>query len=89
MASLNTQTKGRLNLKKSYNFVDKDDIIDRLRTAMDDADVSVSYAATKSGVCRQTMNNWFSGKTRKPQVATLNAVGKLVGLQLRWVKAND
>jgi len=84
----NTPVKGSggaLSLNKSYNFVDKAEIIDKLRTAMDAADLSISAAANKSGVTRQTMKRWFDGKTQRPQVPTLNAVGKLVGLKLAWV----
>ena len=79
--------KGRLNLNKSYNFVDKAEIIDRLRTALDDAGLSIRQAAEKSGVCQRTMYNWFHGVTKRPQLPTLNAVGKLVGLKLTWTSA--
>jgi DNA-binding phage protein len=82
-------TKGRLDLNRSYNFVDKAEIIDKLRTAMDDAGITLSVASNKSGVRRETMRRWFDGKTKKPQVPTLNAVGKLVGLRLAWVYSND
>ena len=81
------EPRGPLALNKSYNFVDKAEIIDRLRTAMDDSGLTISVAANKSGVCRATMKRWFEGKTMRPQVPTLNAVGKLVGLRLSWVKA--
>lgn len=85
----NPAPKGRLNLNRSYNFVDKAEIIDKLRTAMDDAGMTISLASNKSGVTRTTMKRWFDGKTKRPQVPTLNAVGKLVGLKLAWVYSNE
>jgi DNA-binding phage protein len=80
---------GALSLNKSYNFVDKAEIIDKLRTAMDDAGLTLSVASNKSGVTRQTMRRWFNGKVMRPQVPTLNAVGKLVGLKLAWTYSNE
>jgi DNA-binding phage protein len=80
-----TPPKGPLNLNKSYNFVDKLPYIDKLRTIMEEADVKVPYVANKSGVCRETLYNWFSGKTRRPQAPTLNAVGRIFGKRLDWV----
>ena len=77
---------GALNLSKSYNFVEKSQMIDTLRTAYNDAGITVAFAANKSGVCVNTLNNWFNGKTMRPQFTTLNAAGKIVGLRLDWVK---
>lgn len=76
-----------MRLDKSYNFVDKVEVIDQLRTALDDAGVTYAYACNKSGVCRSTLKNWFSGKTIRPQFPTLNAVGRVVGMELAWVRA--
>lgn len=80
-------TRGVLALQKSYNFVDKVEIIDELRTAIDDAGYSVAFIANKSGVTKKTLYKWFAGKTQRPQYPTLNAVGKIVGIQLKWVKS--
>ena len=78
-------TKGPLNLNKSYNFVDKLPYIDKLRTMIDEADFKMGYVSNKSGVTRTTLRNWFSGKTRRPQAPTLNAVGRIFGKRLDWV----
>ena len=79
-------TRGVLNLNKSYNFTEKAEMIDALRTAYDDAGITITFAANKTGVCKSTFRAWFGGKTMKPQYPTLNAAGKIVGLRLEWVK---
>jgi DNA-binding phage protein len=67
---------------KSYNFVDKDPIIDEVRGVFQQTGVTHKWVADRSGVTTQTMNKWFSGKTRKPQAATVNAVLRAMGYKL-------
>ena len=59
---------------KSYNFVDKDPIIDLVRTARSDARKSVLQVHEASGVSATTLYNWEIGKTRRPMFATAFAV---------------
>jgi len=61
--------KRTLRIYKAYNFQDKDPIIDAMRTAFEDA--GGSYTSIKSGVSYSTVRNWFHGKTRRPQFATV------------------
>lgn len=88
VVQFNPKARGALNLKQSYNFIDKTPIIDELRTALEDLHLSYKEIADRSGVSPTTIHNWFSGKTKRPQVPTLNAVGRLVGWQLKWVRGN-
>jgi transcriptional regulator with XRE-family HTH domain len=67
---------------KSYNFVDKDPIIDEIRTVYQDSGVNYKWIEDNSGVTSNTLSNWFSGKTRKPQAATINAVLRALGYKL-------
>jgi hypothetical protein len=67
---------------KSYNFVDKDPIIDEIRTVYQDSGVNYKWIEENSGVTTQTISAWFSGKTRKPQAATINAVLRSMGFKL-------
>jgi predicted transcriptional regulator len=69
-------------LYKSYMFKDKDPIIDKLRTAMADAGITIKEAAAQSGVPETTLWAWFYGMTRRPQHATLRAVFSAIGY--RW-----
>jgi hypothetical protein len=67
---------------KSYNFVDKDPIIDEIRTVYQDSGVNYKWIENNSGVTSTTLANWFSGKTKKPQAATINAVLRSLGYKL-------
>ena len=75
-----------LNGYTSYNFVDKDPIIDEVRTVIEDAQVSTAYVANKSGVAVSTLNNWFLGRTKRPQFSTVNAVFRSLGYTLKPVR---
>jgi transcriptional regulator with XRE-family HTH domain len=70
---------------KSYNFIDKDPIIDELRTVVQDSGHSYKQIHEDSGVSTQTLSNWFSGDTRRPQAASLNAVARALGYKLGFV----
>jgi DNA-binding phage protein len=74
---------------KSYNFIDKDPIIDEIRTVMQDEGVSHTYIEEVSGVTTQTLRNWFDGKTRRPQFATVKAVVRAMGYDVGLVRATE
>jgi transcriptional regulator with XRE-family HTH domain len=67
---------------KSYSFVDKDPIIDEVRGVFDASGATYKSIEEDSGVTYQTMRNWFEGKTRRPQAATINAVLRALGKKL-------
>jgi DNA-binding phage protein len=64
---------------KSYLFIDKDPVIDALRTSVSQAHVRYTQLAEDSGVSSTTISNWFVGKTRRPQFCTVMAVTKALG----------
>jgi len=71
---------------KSYNFIDKDPIIDEIRTIYQDSGVNYKWIELNSGVTSTTLSAWFNGKTRKPQAATINAVLRAMGYKLGIVE---
>lgn len=73
-----------LNLYKSYSFIDKDPVIDVLRTIVKDSEKSYLQIEIASGVKAQTMRNWFGGKTKRPQFATVAAVARGLGKSIRF-----
>jgi hypothetical protein len=79
------EPSGVLKLDRSYNFVDKREAVDELRTMLDDDRMSLRVAHEKSGVALSTLHGWFNGKTMRPQLPTLNAVGRVFGKRLGWV----
>ena len=85
---MTTRTKGGiLKLNKSYNFTDKDQIIDELFTAAQNHNFNIAYMAEKSGVARSTLRKWRNGKTERPQAPTLSMVGRrCFGWKLGWIK---
>lgn len=67
---------------KSYNFTDKDPIIDEIRTIYQDSGVNYAWVHKQSGVSTTTLTNWFTGDTKRPQAATINAVLRPLGYKL-------
>lgn len=68
-----------LRMYRSYNFRDKDPVIDVIRTAKDDAKLRISDLVNGSGVSATTFYNWFDGKTKRPQFATVAASCRAIG----------
>ncbi len=64
---------------KSYSFIEKDPVIDALRTAVSQSKKKYSRIHEDSGVSTSTINNWFHGKTQRPQFATVAAVARALG----------
>jgi hypothetical protein len=70
---------------KSYSFLEKDPIIDEIRTVIKDSGVSHKWIEEESGVTAVTLRAWFYGATKKPQAATINAVARSLGYKLGFV----
>lgn len=64
---------------RSYSFVDKDPVIDALRTAVSGSKKSYRELHEESDVSISTIRNWFHGNTRRPQFATIAAVIRATG----------
>lgn len=64
---------------KAYPFVDKDPIIDVLRTIKRDADITDNQITAGGGPTTSTLRNWFKGNTRRPQFATVAAAAVAMG----------
>ena len=66
----------------SYSFIDKDPIIDYVRTVVTDSGKYVGDIAKESGVAEATIRGWLYGDTKRPQAATINAVLMACGHKL-------
>lgn len=79
MAARKYNGRGALKTYKSYNFVDKDPIIDVVATARSDAKMSFAQIEKAGGPRAATVRNWEFGKVRRPGFyyvsATLRALG--------------
>lgn len=65
---------------KSYSFVEKDPIIDILRTAKKDAGMSDGDIRDASSVSASTLRGWFVGKTKRPTFPTVAAAAVAMGM---------
>jgi hypothetical protein len=80
-----------MKLYRSYMFRSKDPVIDQLRTALQDKlGRQFSYADLKQieddgGPTATCMASWFTGPTKRPQNATIEAAGRALGLMRVWV----
>lgn len=78
-----------MKIYKSYMFKEKDPIIDKLRTVVQDSGEKYSDISAMSGVSSGTLRNWFGGATRRPQFASLMAVSRVLGHELVLVKRRE
>lgn len=67
---------------KSYVFIDKDPMIDQVRTVIQDSHMTYKAISEASGVTANTIGKWLDGATKKPQAATFNAVLRACGYKL-------
>jgi predicted transcriptional regulator len=72
-----------LNLYRSYNFTDKDPVIDLIGTVISKSGRTYQQIAAEAGVSEGTLRNWIYGSTKRPQFATVMAVGAL-GYSVSW-----
>jgi hypothetical protein len=79
-----------IRVYRTYNFIDKDPIIDRLRTVLQDEGLEKKrhIVSRLSGVAPATLANWFEGATKRPQHATLAAVATSVGYEFGFDKSH-
>lgn len=70
----------------NYRWVDKDPVIDRLRTLVQDEGLSYGKLSAISRVSATTYSNWFDGDTKRPQYATIAATVMSLGHEIDFVK---
>lgn len=80
-----------LRLYRTYSFKDKDPIIDKLRTVLQDERLfeKLGLVHELSGVSTSTFQNWFHGETKKPQSATIDAMLTSLGYEREIKKVDD
>jgi hypothetical protein len=70
----------RLVIYRNYRFIDKDPIIDAVRTVVKSEEkLKNAHVHQITGVATATLDNWFDGTTRKPQNATVCQVTGALG----------
>jgi hypothetical protein len=83
--------RGFMRIYRTYNMVDKNPVIDKVRTLVQDEGLIKNLKAVHeiSGVSTSTLDNWFNGTTRSPQHATIAAVITSLGYQEEFVKTKE
>ena len=75
---------------KSYSFVNKDPVIDEMRTLFQKEGMFTAKGFTavhEAGApTPSTFNKWFKGDTRRPQNAAIMATASALGYDRAWVK---
>lgn len=67
---------------KTYSFIDKDPVIDVVRTVIQDSGKTLKWISDESGVSTNTIAHWLYGETRQPKHASINAVLMALGYRL-------
>ncbi|BBZ93071.1 hypothetical protein BRDID11004_60300 [Bradyrhizobium diazoefficiens] len=83
--------RGFLRVYRTYNMIDKNPVIDKVRTLVQDEGLikKLGIVHEISGVSTSTLDNWFNGTTRSPQHATIAAVITSLGYREEFVKDHD
>lgn len=81
-------SRGFLRVYRTYNYIDKNPVIDKIRTIVDDEGLmkNLNIVHEISGVATTTLKNWFDGETKNPQHHTIAAVITSLGYEERFVK---
>jgi transcriptional regulator with XRE-family HTH domain len=83
--------RGFLRVYRTYSYVDKNPVIDKVRTLIQDEGLmkELKIVHEISGVSTSTLDNWFNGETRSPQHATIAAVITSLGYEETFQKKKD
>jgi len=71
---------------RAYRFRGSDPAIAEVKDIIGTASLGAIDKA--GGPAATTMRNWFKGKTKRPQNATLEAAGRAMGMKRVWVPTN-
>jgi hypothetical protein len=82
--------RGFINKYRCYNFKNKNPVIDKMRTALQDEGL---FAKNKrkllhdlTGVSMSTYDGWFEGETLSPRHETIMATMSAIGYEEQFVK---
>jgi hypothetical protein len=80
-----------LRLYRTYRYIDKDPVIDKVRTVIQDEGLfkNLRLVHELSGVSRTTLDNWFHGDTKRPTNPTIEAVLTSLGYERIITKTSD
>lgn len=65
------------------------DLKDRIRKAMEDAKLSPTELAARSGVSGGAVTHWLNGTTKALKSETADRIGKATGYNARWLALGE
>lgn len=85
--STNTAALQRMHQsgQQGYRYGDKDPIITLVLNSIDEKGLTFNQVSTQTGVTMNTLRNWDTGTTKRPQHATVSIIMDRIGLQARWL----
>jgi hypothetical protein len=87
--ALNPNGENNTMSYRTYKFRGQDPVIGQIKTMfLNKEDMKKVELSELSNVSSTTIYNWFSGKTRRPMNATIEATGRALGFQRKWVPYN-
>lgn len=69
----------KIHVYRTFNWIDRDPVVEEIFSICRNEHLNNNRVHEISGVASQTLNNWFGGKTRKPQHTTVCAVTSALG----------
>jgi hypothetical protein len=81
--------KIKVHVLRHYAFIDKDPVIDKMRTLMAEEGVSEYHAALMAGLSPGTVKNWISGPTRRPQFASIVSQTRALGYDMEFKRRRN
>lgn len=79
----------KVHIYRSYRFLNKDPIIDKCRTLIQDEGLKITHAALISDLSPTTLDNWFNGSTRRPQFSSIAALTRSLGYEIDFKKGKN
>ena len=73
---------------RTYRFIDKDPVIDELRTLLQDEGLfdQLAKVAVLANLSYSTVYSLFHGETRRPHNSTASSIGTCAGYERGWKK---
>ena len=79
----------KVPIYRSYRFMNKDHIIDRMKTLIADEGLKSYDAALIADMSPATLKNWFEGDTRRPQFSSIAALTTSLGYEMDFKKSKN
>ncbi len=79
----------RLHIYRNYSFLNKDPIIDKMRTLVQDEGLKWHDAARIADMSPATLDNWFKGSTRRPQFSSVGSLTRSLGYDIEFRKQKN